>query len=133
MKTIILLIITLTFLLDIVLSILNYRFRDAEIPEEVIDVYDTQTYKNWQKYNMENFRLTMISSIISFIIIFCLLLFNVFKDVYLFVTKITSNIHLQALFLVGFYFIIEYIIGIFFSYYHQFSIEERYGFNKSTI
>ena len=56
MKTIILLIITLTFLLDIVLSILNYRFRDAEIPEEVIDVYDTQTYKNWQKYNMENFR-----------------------------------------------------------------------------
>ena len=61
----------------------------------------------------------------------CLLLFNVFKDVYLFVTKITSNIRLQALFLVGFYFIIEYIIGIFL-YYHQFSIE-RYGFNKSTI
>src|SRR5690554_2493812 len=133
MKIIILIIITFTFALDTILSTLNYRYRNSKIPKEVEDVYDFNAYKKWQQYYMESFRLSIICSTLSFIIIVGLLAFNVFPNIYAFATDLTINLHLHAIILLGFYFVIEKILGIIISYYNQFIIEERYGFNKTTI
>ncbi|QVK18479.1 M48 family metallopeptidase [Mycoplasmatota bacterium] len=132
MKLVILSLIVLTFLFDAWLSILNYRNKDAEIPEEVKDVYDQDAYQKWLQYNMENFRLSMISRTIRLIIIISLLIFRVFPIFNDIAIDLTNSIHLQTLIFLGIYFIIDFVIGIFFSYYKQFTIEEKYGFNKST-
>jgi STE24 endopeptidase len=134
MNYLILTLIILSFLFETYLSILNYRNKDKEIPEEAKDVYDEMSYKKWIKYNMETFRLRMISNIISFIITITLLVFEVFPLIYEFAGNLSSHdITIQTLIFLGIYFLIDYIIGIFISYYFQFSIEERYGFNKTTL
>ena len=43
-----------------------------------------------------------------------------------------NNETLQILFFLFIYFVISFVIGLFFSYYSNFSIEKRYGFNKMT-
>lgn len=121
-----------SFIFDTVLSTLNYKNRKSEIPDEVKDVYDEEAYDKWLKYDMENFRLSMITRTITFIIMITLLTFNVFVHIYNFAGQLTNDLTLQTLIFVGLYFLVDNVIGIFVSYYSQFSIEERYGFNKTT-
>lgn len=114
------------------LSLLNYRHRNEPIPEEVKDVYDEDKYQKWLKYNMENFRFSMIIRTINVILFVLMLLFGVFvwfDDV---AVRISENARVQTLLFLGFYYIVAFIIGIFTSYYDTFVIEEKYGFNKST-
>jgi len=133
MDIIILSLIIITFIIDTWLSILNYRNKDAVIPDEVCDVYDPEAYKKWHQYNMENFRLSMISGPIRLVIILSLLIFSVFPYLYDIANDVSNSIHVQTIVFLGIYFMIDFIIEIYFSYYKQFSIEERYGFNKMTI
>lgn len=132
MEILILILIVITFLFDAWLSILNYRNKGAEIPNEVKDVYDQDAYQNWLQYNMENFRLSMVSRTVRLVIMLSLLTIRVFPIFYEFAGDISNSIHVQTLIFLGIYFIIDFVVGLLFSYYTQFSIEERYGFNKST-
>ena len=121
-----------TFGFKLWLSVLNYKNRTAPIPKIVSDVYDKEEYNTWLKYSMETYRFSLIDSVFGMIISLVLLLsglFVVFKDISEGLTKTTS---LQILIFMGIYFFISFFFDIFFSYYSKFSIEERYGFNKST-
>jgi STE24 endopeptidase len=70
-----------------------------------------------------------VFSIILTIVLLLSGLFVVFKDIS---EDLSSNLDIQILIFLGIYFLISFVLGIFFSYYSQFSIEERYGFNKAT-
>ncbi len=121
-----------TFGFNLWLSILNYKNRTAPIPEIVSNIYDDKEYKTWLKYSMENYRFGLIVSIFDIVLIVILLLsglFVVFKDIS---EDLSSNLDLQILAFLGIYYLISFFFNIFFSYYSTFSIEERYGFNKST-
>ena len=128
----ILAILVLTYGFDLWLSMLNYKNRNAEIPSEVDDVYDQESYQKWQSYSMENFRISFVSSLVRFIIIISFLVFRVFPWFYTIAGELTENIHLKILIFLGLYYIVEFIVTTIFSYYRQFVIEERFGFNKST-
>ena len=121
-----------TFGFNLWLSVLNYKNRTAPIPEILSDVYDKEEYNKWLKYSMEIYRFNLIESVFSIILTIVLLLsglFVVFKDIS---EDLSSNLDIQILIFLGIYFLISFVLGIFFSYYSQFSIEERYGFNKAT-
>ncbi len=133
MEVFIILLIVLTFTFDTWLAILNYKNRGAEIPQEVLDVYNKDSYKKWLEYNMENFRFTFISRTITTIITILLLVFGFFKLFNDIAIHFSNAFSIQVLIFLGIYFLLDFIIGIFFSYYKQFSIEARYGFNKSTL
>lgn len=114
------------------MSILNYKNRTAPIPEIVSDVYDKEEYNKWLEYNMENYRFGLIQSIFDIVINLILLLSGLlvlFKDIS---EGISGILDIQILIFFGIYFLISFFFGLFFSYYSKFSIEERYGFNKST-
>ncbi len=115
------------------LSILNYQNRNQEIPEEVKDIYDIDKYKLWQEYYMENFRFNLLLSVIHFLIIMLLLIFNGFDLFTNFAKAISSSTIFQTLIIVGLYLLIMFIVGIFSSYYQTFKIEEKYGFNKMNV
>lgn len=121
-----------TFLFNTWLNFLNYSHRNSEIPKEVEDVYEKEEYKRWHSYNMEVFRFSMISKVISLVLILVLLLSKAFLWFDTLSQDITSNTYLQVFLFFMFYYVIEYIIGIFLSHYRSFVIEEKYGFNKTT-
>ncbi|MDY0317586.1 MAG: M48 family metallopeptidase [Candidatus Izemoplasmatales bacterium] len=120
------------FGVNLFLSILNYKNRNAKIPEELVDIYDMEKYVDWKNYYMENFFLQLISSSINFIIILMFLSLSIFNKLYTFATDITMNVPHQSLIVIGFYFLINYVIDLIFSYYSVFTIENKYGFNKMT-
>lgn len=121
-----------TFGFNLWLSLLNYKNRLQPVPENVSDIYAEEDYKKWLSYNMENFRLGLISSSVDLVILLIFLfsgLFLVFNDI---AFQVTENIYLQTIVFLGIYTLIGFVIDAGFSYYAQFSIESRYGFNKSS-
>ena len=123
--------IIIMFVFNSWLSILNYRNRHAEVPEEVKDVYDPEKYKEWLKYNMTTFKFSMITRTINMVVFILLLATNTFVYFSELVINI-SNPSLQVLLFMGMYFAVDFVIGIFTSYYYSFVIEEEFGFNKMT-
>lgn len=114
------------------LTLLNYNYRNAKIPEEVSDIYNEEDYKKWLSYNMANFKLGMVDSVIGIVIFLGLLLFGFFPAIQKVTENITSNESVQAVIFIGLYFVITFIVGIATSYYDTFVIEQKFGFNKKT-
>lgn len=125
-------IILATFAFDMWLSILNYNHRTQPIPDNVKDIYDTQSYSRWLNYTMENFRLGMIAKVLSTIIIVALLTFGFFPVLNRFSLTISADPIIRTMIFVGIYMILNSLIDIPFSYIKNFRIEEKYGFNKTT-
>ena len=136
MENVILILVFSLLILDtgfnLFLSILNYKYRNKELPVEISDVYDTDTYLNWKKYYMENFKLSLISSLTKFLILIILLVTKTFVYLNDWATNLTSSKIFQTLLILGFYFFLSFIIEMIFSYISVFKIEEKYGFNKMT-
>lgn len=115
------------------LSWLNYSNRNASIPEEVNDIYDEKDYKKWLNYTMERFKFSEIVSGIDTLIMLLFLIFGVFVIFDDISKELFMNYRLQILAFLFIYQIITFVFGIYPSYYSTFVIEEKYGFNKTTI
>ena len=116
-------------LFPILLDIFKRKSSINQLPENVKDVYDEQTYAKWRSYNAEHSRLNLISDIVSLIVTLVLLatnLFSAFASLFpdVFAWTVISVILLDA--------IVSQIVNVIFSYYATMVIEQKYGFNKST-
>jgi len=125
-------IIVLSYCFSLWLSILNYKNRNAAIPEEVNDIYDEKAYQKWHEYNMANFKFSIVTNTISTLVFLLLLITGFFPLINRISIDLVNHYELQVLFFMGFYYLVQYMIGIFTSYYQIFTIEEEFGFNKST-
>lgn len=126
-------VILIMFILDIALPILNYKNRTAPIPKNVSDVYDEEKYNKWLDYTMERFRLEIITKIFNTVILLLFIFLGVFNKLAEVSENIVKNSVVQTLVFLGLYILITDILGIGFSIYGTFNIEERYGFNKMTV
>ena len=77
-KLIAVIIIILSWLYGMLLELLDRRSANNPIPENVADVYDTETYKKWRAYHAEKSRLSFISQTASFVISLVLILSNAY-------------------------------------------------------
>ena len=73
MKLLVLLLLALGFVYRLTLNIVQYRSANNPIPENVADIYDAETYAKWRRYSAENCRLSIVSTIISFLVSLLLL------------------------------------------------------------
>lgn len=121
-----------TFAFNTWLSILNYSHRNTAIPEEVNDIYNEDEYKKWLAYSMEVFRFQMIVKVIDFLLFLGMLVFGVFPVFKNISEALFNNPDFAILFFMFLYYIVTLVESIISSYYLQFTIEEKYGFNKST-
>ena len=131
-KLIILIIFGLSFAVNLALSIIKYRSAGNEIPENVSDVYDGETYLKWQKYHGELCRVSLIGDIISFTVMLALLILNVHSAL-VSVIGVADNQSLSILVIIAFQAIVENIISLPISYIKTMKIEEKYGFNRSSM
>lgn len=129
-KLLIILLACLGGLYPILLNLFKRRSAKNPIPENVRDVYDEETYQKWRSYQAEHSRLDLISSIVSLIITAVLLLTNAFSA---FASLFPQTMMWQVIAVILLESVVSLIGSVVFSYYSTMVIEEKYGFNKSTV
>ena len=126
-------IILFNFIKDYFLDYLNSKFFDKKIPENLNDIYDKDKYLKSQDYKKTLYQFGKISKFYSLTI---LLLF-IFLDGFLFLDTFTRSLIdseiLISLSFFGIFFFGSDILNLPFSLYSTFVIEEKFGFNKTTI
>ncbi|MDB3874951.1 M48 family metallopeptidase [Flavobacteriaceae bacterium] len=126
-------IIVLNFLKDSILDYLNSTFFNKEIPVILSDIYDEKKYLKSQEYKKIQYRFSRIFNIYSFLI---LMLFF-YLDGFLIVDNYSRSLFESELLISLSFFAIIYfgndILRIPFSLYNTFIIEEKFGFNKTSI
>ncbi len=123
--------ILIMFVVDLVVSLLNYNYRNKPIPDNVKDIYDKEQYQKWLKYTMDNMRFGLIKKIFDTALTLGLLIFGFFGVLEGWTNSWFISPTLRTLSFLGVILIGISIINIPFSYYATFVIEEKYGFNKT--
>lgn len=129
------------FLFSNILDYVNHKNWKDKIPPELEDFYDKEKYKKAKLYSISKSKMGLLSSIISFLFVISLLLFNGYGFLNQLVYSDSLNLFLPfeintsfarsgVFFLI--LFILNSLISIPFSYYNTFIIEEKYGFNKTS-
>lgn len=125
-------ILSITFIVDRIISSLNTSRFDDEIPEVLNDVYENEAYLKSQVYKKENAKFSSITSSFTFVLTILFLFLDGFKFLDGFVRQISSNEIVVTLLFFTVIMIGLDIITTPFSYYRTFIIEEKFGFNKTT-
>ena len=129
-KTVIIFLYVIEEAFDGIIDFLNSSYIKRELPDNVKDVYDEEEYKKYLAYEKANGRIDLIDNILDITIQLCLLGFNVYAWIF---DKLSGfNLYIQYLIFIGVVSVISLIIGLPFSYYETFVIEERFGLNKTT-
>jgi len=126
-------ILIVNFILDKILDTLNAKHFGDAIPEELSDVYDTVEYQKSQGYKKEKFRFGTITGVVSIVATLLFFFLDGFAFVDEFARSYSDNSILIALIFFGCIMLASDVLGTPFSYYNTFVIEEKYGFNKTTI
>lgn len=130
---IILIIIVGDYLLDFIVETLNVKHVKTELPKEFEDYYDAEKYKKAQNYLKENTRFGIIIDTITTPITLAFILIGGFN----YVDQIARGFQLSpiptGLIFAGILMLASQILSIPFSVYSTFVIEEKYGFNRTTV
>ena len=126
-------ILTLQYILETSLDYLNAKRYNDPIPDELNDVFDSKEYQKSQDYQKTNYRFGRITATFSFVLTVSFLLFGGFEWIDTIARNTTDNAILRALVFFGIILIGSDIMTTPFSYYSTFVIEEKFGFNTSTL
>ena len=129
---IILVILTADFVSERILSALNVKSSKKPIPDLLSGIYDQDKYQKQQSYFRANTRFGLLTSTVSFLVIFLMIVFGGFGWLDGIVQRWTANPILVSLIFFGILFLANDIISTPFEIYDTFVIEERFGFNKTT-
>ncbi|MDX6747274.1 M48 family metallopeptidase [Polaribacter sp. PL03] len=126
-------ILIISFIIDKILDSLNAKHFNDKIPAELADVYNELEYKKSQEYKKTNEKFSNFTATFSIILTLVFFFANGFKYVDNFARSFTDNSIFVALIFFGIIMLGSDILTTPFSYYKTFVIEEKFGFNKSTI
>ena len=121
------------YLFSTVLDYINGKNWKTEVPPVMKDFYDEDKYLKAKNYSKEKGKVSLISSTLSTLITLLFLIFegygwlDNFISLYYDIPFLKSGIFFLVLF------ILSDLISIPFSCYSTFVIEEKYGFNKTTV
>ncbi|MCK4750442.1 MAG: M48 family metallopeptidase, partial [Bacteroidales bacterium] len=121
------------YVLERILDTLNLKHSLPELPEELSDIFDPEEYKRSQLYKRDNTRFSFISSSLSLIVLLLVFILGGFGWLDRALSGITSSYILLVLLFFGVLALVSDILTTPFALYGTFVIEERYGFNRTTV
>jgi STE24 endopeptidase len=129
----ILFVILAGYLLEGLVSYLNLRSLDPELPVELSDVFDREKYARSQEYTRVTTRFSLLENtvITSATILFILL--GGFNRIDALARSFGFGTIITGLIFTGLLVLLSGLIGLPFSIYSTFVIEERFGFNRTTV
>jgi STE24 endopeptidase len=131
--TLIIAIVVLDFVVDKYLDYLNLKNWSPELPKEAEGIYDADKYRKSMEYYKVNHRFGLLTSSLSFIVLLVILFLGGFGWLDSNVHALTTHPVWSALLFFAILGIASDLLSTPFSIYHTFVIEERFGFNKTTV
>ena len=125
--------IIIEYLFSSISSILDIKNITPTIPSDFKKAYDQEKYILSQDYLKARTRFGLFSSTFSLILIMIVIHSDIFGLLDQFVRGQSDSYILQGLFFIGIIYFFQDIVSLPFSIYHTFVIEERFGFNKTTL
>ena len=130
---IILAIVVFDFALERLLDWLNSTRWSSKLPDELKGIYDPDRYEKSQKYEKENQKFGKLTSSFSLVLMVAMLFLAGFAVVDSWAREISTNQIVIALIFFGILGLAMDIVNTPFNLYDTFVIEEKYGFNKTTL
>ena len=130
MKLFVIIAVIISGLYHLMLSILQYRSANNPTPENLADVYDAETYTRWKRYSAEHSGLSILSGIVGCAVSVLMLATNVYSA---FASIFGAGWFWQLFSVILLESVIGTVVGVVFSYIGTMKIEEKYGFNRSTM
>ena len=125
------------YCLNLISDYLNIRALRTDVPDEFSDTFDQQRYEKSQEYLKVNSRLDLIASTVNTVF----LLAFWFAGGFYYLDKLIhgylpayldDSMIVTGLCYVGALMVIKFIVSLPFKIYGTFSIEEHFGFNRTT-
>ncbi len=129
----ILFILVASYILDIIVDILNVKHVSTKLPEEFNGYYSAEKYKTAQEYLKENTRFGIIIDTIFTPVTIAFILLGGFNYVDRFARSFNFGSIPTGLIFAGVLVFISQVLHIPFSLYSTFVLEEKYGFNRTTV
>ncbi|MCX6243192.1 MAG: M48 family peptidase, partial [Bacteroidetes bacterium] len=121
------------YLFEQFLSYLNSTCWSDKLPEELAGIYDQEKYSRSQQYEKSKQKFALVVETLTFIAMGFMLLSGGFAWVDGFVRHFTSQPILVALLFFGILGLVSNLLSVPFDVYHVFVLEEKFGFNRTTV
>ena len=121
------------YILTLVVEALNVKSATSVLPSEFAGFYDADKYKKSQAYLKEGTRFDLIQQTLLTIIIIIFILSGGFNFVDNIARSFSGNEIIAGLIFAAILMLCYEIVCIPFSAYHTFIIEEKYGFNRTSV
>ena len=121
------------YILDRVLDTLNLRYILPELPEELTGIFDPGEYEKSQLYKRDNTRFSFVTSTLSLLVMLLIFFLGGFGWLDRWIATFTENYMVHVLIFFGSLGLVSDLLSTPFSLYGTFVLEERYGFNRTTL
>ena len=126
-------ILVFDYLLSFIVRTLNLKALSPTLPTEFEDTFDKDKYLKSQDYTRTNSKFSYITSTFSLLLSLVFIFGGVYNAIDQYVLSLGYDSILTGLLFFGFLSIITDILSLPFTLYSTFIIEEKFGFNKTTI
>ncbi len=123
----------ISYLFDQILDYINLKAQRKDLPAEVEGFYIKEKYQKSLDYQKDRTKFSFITAAFSFVLSLAMLAFGGFGWLDSILRPFFSNEIILALVFFGVIMIASDILTIPFQWYSTFVIEEKYGFNKTTV
>jgi len=129
----ILVILVLDYGLERLLAWLNSTYWSDQLPPELEGIYDQEKYSRSQRYEKSKQKFSLILSTLTLGAMIFMLMAGGFAWMDSFVRQYTHNAILMALLFFGILGLVSNLLSLPFDVYHVFILEEKFGFNRTTV
>lgn len=130
---VIIVILVAGFMFNQALSYLNFSWTGKMLPEILSGIYDDKQYGQQQEYQRVNYRFGVITGLFSFLLIMTMLLTGGFAILDEWVRTVSDSPVWQAILFFGILGLASDLLSVPFDVYDTFVIEQKFGFNTSTV
>jgi STE24 endopeptidase len=125
--------VALDYGINTFVDFLNHRSSSRPLDPEVKELYDESEHRRSIAYQAANYRVSLVSSTLFFILLILALTYEWFATLDGFVRdRFSSEIVISLLF-IAILSLASNLISLPFGIYSTFKVEAQYGFNKSTV
>lgn len=122
-----------SYLLEQILSYLNIKALDSKVPAEFQDVFDAEKYEKSQDYTRVSGRFGLVESTCSIVVLLIFLLMGGFNSVDIFIRSFQLGAVPTGVLYIALLLLLSSILSLPFTLYSTFVIEEKFGFNNTTL
>jgi len=122
-----------SYLLEQILSYLNIKALDSKLPAEFQDIFDAEKYEKSQNYTRVTGRFALVESTFSLLVLLVFLLTGGFNTVDVFIRSFQLGTNTTGVLYISTLLLLISILSLPFTLYSTFSIEEKFGFNNTTL